>query len=257
MATIIKNTLQPLPIYASMEDWYENKRRGNGVCRHTIVSKNSMIPFFVTTDYTPGEVHYNVKKKGETYTYASLDLIAHRVEVGDVGGMKTYYVWFDGPILLEEGLYYMEIEWSATRKFYSEVFKAENPAMLMRIDYSHSKQIATQDGSVLMFDDTTERPLTMWLRPEGGNVMSDWQTEESVDGRDGYQMVERRDMWKQHSITLLANEYTVDALMMMWVRIDYQSKDKSKTFSNVPDVSVIRVTCSNHNLDFSDSWEER
>lgn len=57
--------------------------------------------------------------------------------------------------------------------------------------------------------------------------------------------------------TLYHCEYAVTLPGEMWVRIDYQSKDKSKTFSNVPDVSVIRVTCSNHNLDFSDSWEER
>lgn len=41
------------------------------------------------------------------------------------------------------------------------------------------------------------------------------------------------------------------------VVIDYQSKDKSKTFSVVPDRSCIRIECSDHSNDFSDSWDER
>lgn len=40
------------------------------------------------------------------------------------------------------------------------------------------------------------------------------------------------------------------------VTIDYQSRDKSKTFSIVPDRSCVRVECSDHSKDFSDSWDE-
>lgn len=40
------------------------------------------------------------------------------------------------------------------------------------------------------------------------------------------------------------------------VTIDYQSKDKSKTFSIVPDRSCVRVVCSDHSEDFSVSWDE-
>lgn len=39
--------------------------------------------------------------------------------------------------------------------------------------------------------------------------------------------------------------------------IDYQSKDKSKTFSIVPDRSCVRVECSDHSNDFSDAWDEK
>lgn len=41
------------------------------------------------------------------------------------------------------------------------------------------------------------------------------------------------------------------------VTIDYQSKDKSKTFSVLPDRSCIRIECSDHSYDFSDSWDEK
>ena len=41
------------------------------------------------------------------------------------------------------------------------------------------------------------------------------------------------------------------------IRVDYQSKDKSHSFSIVPDMSCIRVECSDHSNDFTDSWEER
>lgn len=41
------------------------------------------------------------------------------------------------------------------------------------------------------------------------------------------------------------------------IQVDYQSKDKSHSFSVVPDVSCIKVVCSDHSNDFTDSWEER
>lgn len=40
------------------------------------------------------------------------------------------------------------------------------------------------------------------------------------------------------------------------IQVDYQSKDKSHSFSVVPDLSCIKVECSDHSNDFSDSWEE-
>ena len=40
------------------------------------------------------------------------------------------------------------------------------------------------------------------------------------------------------------------------VTVDYTSRDKSRPFSMVPDRSSIRITCSDHRDDFSDSWDE-
>ena len=40
------------------------------------------------------------------------------------------------------------------------------------------------------------------------------------------------------------------------ILVDYHSKDKSHSFSVVPDRSCIRVECSDHSNDFTDSWEE-
>ena len=42
-----------------------------------------------------------------------------------------------------------------------------------------------------------------------------------------------------------------------FIQVDYQSKDKSRTFSVVPDRSCIKVECSDHSNDFTDSWDER
>lgn len=41
------------------------------------------------------------------------------------------------------------------------------------------------------------------------------------------------------------------------IRVDYQSKDKSHSFRIEPDMSSIKVECSDHSNDFTDSWEER
>ena len=41
------------------------------------------------------------------------------------------------------------------------------------------------------------------------------------------------------------------------IQVDYQSKDKSHSFQVVPDRSCIKVECSDHSNDFTDSWEEK
>lgn len=40
------------------------------------------------------------------------------------------------------------------------------------------------------------------------------------------------------------------------VRIDCQTKDKSHTYHYERETSYIKVECSDHSNDFSDSWEE-
>ena len=41
-----------------------------------------------------------------------------------------------------------------------------------------------------------------------------------------------------------------------FIQVDYQSKDKSHSFRVVHDMSCIKVECSDHSNDFTDSWEE-
>ena len=41
------------------------------------------------------------------------------------------------------------------------------------------------------------------------------------------------------------------------IQVDYQSKDKCHSFRVAPDRSCIKVECSDHSNDFTDSWEER
>ena len=41
------------------------------------------------------------------------------------------------------------------------------------------------------------------------------------------------------------------------IRVDYQSKDKSHSFRVEPEMSCIKVECSDHSNDFTDLWEER
>ena len=41
------------------------------------------------------------------------------------------------------------------------------------------------------------------------------------------------------------------------VRIDCQSKDKSHPYYYEREMSYIKVACSDHSNDFSDSWEEK
>lgn len=57
--------------------------------------------------------------------------------------------------------------------------------------------------------------------------------------------------------TLYHLEFVVRLLDGRFIQVDYQSKDKGRTFSVVPGRSCIKVECSDHSKAFTDSWDER
>lgn len=67
--------------------------------------------------------------------------------------------------------------------------------------------------------------------------------------------VERKDLATGGS-TLLHNEYDVKFDSGEWITIDYQSKDKCRTFQINPDRSYVDVKCSDSTMDFVDAWNE-
>ena len=56
---------------------------------------------------------------------------------------------------------------------------------------------------------------------------------------------------------LLHREYKIDFPDGEYIHIDYHSKDKCRTFQINPDRSVISVKCSQPELNFEDSWDEK
>lgn len=67
--------------------------------------------------------------------------------------------------------------------------------------------------------------------------------------------IEERE-WQTSGSTLVHAEFVLRLSDGRFIQVDYQSKDKSRTFSIVPDRSCIKVECSDHSNDFTDSWEE-
>lgn len=55
---------------------------------------------------------------------------------------------------------------------------------------------------------------------------------------------------------LVATHYRITLPDGNTIGINYQSKDKCRTFQVNPDRSYIQVTCSDSKFDFSDAWDE-
>ncbi len=62
---------------------------------------------------------------------------------------------------------------------------------------------------------------------------------------------------EQSGSALFQCEYKIDFDNGDWIRIDYASKDKCRTFQVNPDRSVVNVICSDKSLNFCDAWDER
>lgn len=56
---------------------------------------------------------------------------------------------------------------------------------------------------------------------------------------------------------LFHREYKIDLASGESILIDYHSKDECRVFQLNPDRSVISVKCSQPELDFKDSWDEK
>lgn len=59
-----------------------------------------------------------------------------------------------------------------------------------------------------------------------------------------------------HGATLYHDEYHLVLPNGETIDVDYQSKDKCKSFVVRPDRSYIEVKCSDSTYDFSDAWDE-
>lgn len=59
-----------------------------------------------------------------------------------------------------------------------------------------------------------------------------------------------------HGSALYRKEFNIEFDNGDWIYIEYESKDKMRTFQVNPDRSVIRVTCNDPSLDFSDAWDK-
>ena len=60
-----------------------------------------------------------------------------------------------------------------------------------------------------------------------------------------------------HGSVIFSEEYRIEFDNGGWINIEYESKDKDRTFQINPDRSIIHVTCSNSSLNFTDAWDER
>ena len=93
---------------------------------------------------------------------------------------------------------------------------------------------------------------TIKARIEECKISGSMFTMPVVDGG----MVEERDL-PTYGVSLSHVEYVLRLSDGRSICIDYQSKDRSHSFRVEPDRSCIRVTCSDHSNDFSDSWDEK
>ena len=59
-----------------------------------------------------------------------------------------------------------------------------------------------------------------------------------------------------HGATLYHDKYHLVLPNGETIDVDYQSKDKCKSFVVRPDRSYIEVKCSDSTFDFSDTWDE-
>lgn len=62
---------------------------------------------------------------------------------------------------------------------------------------------------------------------------------------------------KGNGSTLYHDTYHIELPDGDSVDIDYQSKDKCRSFSVKPDRSYIVIKCSDPSFDFSDAWDEK
>ena len=59
-----------------------------------------------------------------------------------------------------------------------------------------------------------------------------------------------------HGSVIFSEEYKIEFDNGDWINIEYESKDKDRTFQINPDRSIIHITCSNSSLNFTDAWDE-
>lgn len=192
---------------------------------------NQIPPFQFIRTGTPSAINSAKLVRVETgvestQLYSTLVELGFRQESGSGYGVAIWPAKAKIPhALFEEGKYYLKLS-DGTNTYYSEVFSmCLDVSGLLKVSYCHGENMTLPTGQIY-YDQGYENYL--YLKTEIGKP--EFQYEEQVAKRDGYNLPIQQISWKVHRFEVIGPEHLADVMRLIRLHDFVTVEHRGRTF---------------------------
>lgn len=225
------NNLSALPFYLNVSRQNHRKDYAFGEVFPLFTPDRKILPFQIIREHRANAISSVILKNmdGSTVANITTQMAGTGLKVNQYTSYGYDVIVYPGQLLLTtatpEGHYYIEIS-DGVQTWYSEVFTiARFVDQYLKLTYWDSESLIFDDGRVDFSDNFA---FNLYLPTQVGRP--DYEFEEQVDKRDGYQFVEKQISEKTYKFNFVAPEYLLDAMRIIRMMDNVEIVSKGETY---------------------------
>lgn len=210
------NNISILPFYLDISRQNHRKDYAFGEVFPLFTPDKKILPFQIIREHRANAVTSALLKTIEGTTIANItsQLVSNGMVVRPYSSYGYDIIVYPGILLLTtetpEGRYYLQIT-DGVETWYSEVFTiVRSVSEYLRITYWDSEDLVWEGGRI---DFSNGFAFMLYLPTQVGRP--DYEFEEQVEKRDGYQFFEKQISEKTYKFNFVAPEYLLDAMRII------------------------------------------
>ena len=226
------NNLSVLPFYLDISRQNHRKDYAFGEVFPLFTPDRKILPFQIIREHRTNAISSVILKKldGSTVTNITTQMTGTGLKVNQYTSYGYDVIVYPGQLLLTtqtpEGPYYIEVS-DEVQTWYSEVFTVVRFVdQYLKITYWDSESLVFDGGRVDFSDNFA---FNLYLPTQVGRP--DYEFEEQVEKRDGYQFVEKQISEKTYKFNFVAPEYLLDAMRIIRMMDNVEVVSKGETYA--------------------------
>lgn len=220
-----------MPFYTDLSRQNHRKDYAFGEVFPLFTPDRKILPFQILREHRANAVTSVLLKtmSGTTVANITTQMTGTGLKVNQYTSYGYDVIVYPGQLLLTtatpEGPYYIEIS-DGVQTWYSEVFTVVRFVdQYLKITYRDSESLVFDEGRVDFSDNFA---FNLYLPTQVGRP--DYEFEEQVDKRDGYQFVEKQISEKTYKFNFVAPEYLLDAMRIIRMMDNVEVVSKGETY---------------------------
>ena len=225
------NNLSILPFYLDISRQNHRKDYAFGEVFPLFTPDRKILPFQIIREHRTNSITSVILKNldGSIVANITTQMTGTGLKVNQYTSYGYDVIMYPGQLLLTtqtpEGPYYIEI-FDGVQTWFSEVFTVVRYVdQYLKITYWDSESLVFDNGRVDFSDNFA---FNLYLPTQVGRP--DYEFEEQVEKRDGYQFVEKQISEKTYKFNFVAPEYLLDAMRIIRMMDNVEVISKGETY---------------------------
>lgn len=226
------NNFSILPFYTDLSKQNHRKDYAFGEVYPLFTPDRKILPFQIIRDTRINNISSVLLKTIEGSTVANItsQLISNGLIIKSYSTYGYDIIIYPGSLLITtetpEGRYYLQIT-DGVETWFSEIFTiVRSVESYLKITYRDSESLIFEGGRIDFSDNFA---FNLYLPTQLGRP--DYEFEEQVDKRDGYQFVEKQISEKTYKFNFVAPEYLLDAMRIIRMMDNVEITSKGEVYS--------------------------